>query len=218
MKRKTLTLTLCLLVCLSLIGVGFAAWIITRPADAPATGNIQVDSVTEETYSIETSWVGGKDSIVFGYKQEGSFTSPWLTNNNAKPENLTVTLRVTVKKDGTAVNVQPTYSAVIVEGTGKATWDQAVEDGYVTNPEVISIAQVEKEGTTTGEKETGVYDIVISANWGTTFEGQNPYKYYNSKEATEANMNAAKAALDRVAELENVTFKLTLHAAPSVTA
>lgn len=40
MKRKTLTLTLSILACLALIGVGFASWIISAGKTETVTGNI----------------------------------------------------------------------------------------------------------------------------------------------------------------------------------
>ena len=40
MKRKTLTLTLSILACLALIGVGFASWIISADTSATAQGSL----------------------------------------------------------------------------------------------------------------------------------------------------------------------------------
>ena len=57
MKRKTLTLTLSILACLALIGVGFASWIISADAIKEAEGNIIVDTVTDKSYVISAaSW------------------------------------------------------------------------------------------------------------------------------------------------------------------
>ena len=66
MKRKTLTLTLSILACLALIGVGFASWIIFANAVDKAEGNIIVDTVADKTYVVSGSWLDGKSSITFG--------------------------------------------------------------------------------------------------------------------------------------------------------
>ena len=57
MKRKTLTLTLSILACLALIGVGFASWIISADATKNEKGNIIVDTVKDKSYVISAaSW------------------------------------------------------------------------------------------------------------------------------------------------------------------
>lgn len=55
MKRKTMTMLLCLLTVLSIVGVGFASWVITAEATEIRTGNIVVDTVTDERLSIIVS-------------------------------------------------------------------------------------------------------------------------------------------------------------------
>ena len=52
MKRKTLTLVLCLLTVMSLVGVGFASWVINANASEDVSGNIVVDTVSDERYNI----------------------------------------------------------------------------------------------------------------------------------------------------------------------
>lgn len=53
MKRKTLTLTLSILACLALIGVGFASWIISAGATKNAEGSFIVDTVTDNRLVVE---------------------------------------------------------------------------------------------------------------------------------------------------------------------
>ena len=57
MKRKSLTLTICILTILSLASIGFASWIIINPTPIePTVGEIAVDDVTSEVFTIETAW------------------------------------------------------------------------------------------------------------------------------------------------------------------
>lgn len=114
MKRKTLTLTLCLLSCLALIGVGFAAWIITSDTEQEIEGNISVDTVTDNRLSVETSWKDDKNAIVFGWKT-GEYTYSWLKNTDPTyAENLTVTLVVNVKDSGGSPIDAQTVNATIM--------------------------------------------------------------------------------------------------------
>lgn len=53
MKRKTLTLTLSILACLALIGVGFASWIISADTSTNAKGSFIVDTVTDNRLVVE---------------------------------------------------------------------------------------------------------------------------------------------------------------------
>lgn len=57
MKRKTLTLGLGLLAILSLVGIGFATWQITKPATAePLNGTIEAYEAVEVGASVEMEW------------------------------------------------------------------------------------------------------------------------------------------------------------------
>lgn len=101
MKSK-LTITIAsILSVLVLVGVGFAAWVIINPnVGANADGNIEVDSVTDNSYDIKAEFLKTGDAtngtIVFGKKDDASITKPWLTNNE-KAEKLTATLTLTAQ-------------------------------------------------------------------------------------------------------------------------
>lgn len=99
MKSK-LTITIAsILSVLVLVGVGFAAWVIINPnVSAEQPGNIEVDTVTDNSYEIKAEFVKTTDTtngtIVFGKKDDASITKPWLTNNE-KAEKLKATLTLT---------------------------------------------------------------------------------------------------------------------------
>ena len=71
MKRKSLTLLVCLLACLALGSVGFAAWVITNDANAQDTGTIRVDVVKDARLSISAEITEG-ERIIFGAKEKDS--------------------------------------------------------------------------------------------------------------------------------------------------
>lgn len=203
MKRKTLTLTLCLLSCLALIGVGFAAWIITSNTEQEIEGNISVDTVTDNRLTVETSWLNNKDSITFGWKN-GDYAYSWLKNTDATyAENLTVTLVVNVKDSGGSPIDAQTVTATI---TGDDAYATAVSSNLVNALPATLTAQ---------KQETGVYHITITLSWGSEFGNQNPMEYYNGQEYTLELANQAKTNLTALETLKTSTFTVTVTVTPA---
>lgn len=203
MKRKTLTLTLCLLSCLALIGVGFAAWIITSDTEQEIEGNISVDTVTDNRLSVETSWKDDKNAIVFGWKT-GKYTYSWLKNTDSTyAENLTVTLVVNVKdSEGSPIDAQ-TVNATI---TGDDAYTAAVSSNLVNDLPTTLTAQ---------KQETGVYHITITLLWGNAFDNQNPMEYYNSQAYTSELADQAKTNLTALEALKTSKFTVTVTVTPT---
>lgn len=108
------TIAICAVATVALVGVGFAAWVISGSSSASTTGNIQVDVVNDTSYPIVLNgWQDGKDSIVFGIpagsENVGTDTTSsdflhatWLTTTTSNSdgageyENLEVTLNFNV--------------------------------------------------------------------------------------------------------------------------
>lgn len=207
MKRKTLTLTLCLLACFAVISVGFAAWIITNDAREEVTGNIQVDTVTDNTMEIELPTTIG--NIVFGGLAEDNRRNKWLTNSGDK-ENLVVTFDVTVKKGGVAADVLPTVTLAIYNGETLVSADDAT-DAYnkaVTNNLIVNNGvTITKKGS-----DVGVYTVTVTFAWGSAFGGVNPLTHYD-QDYTKVLKNQAKSDLELLQALNtNYKFKVTLEA------
>ena len=101
MKRRNLTLSICILAVLALISVGFASWIITNPnSGKEAPGTIIVDDVTSEVFSITPTWdTTSNGKIVFGkpvdYVEK---ENDWLTSDSTDKENLEAVLTITFNK------------------------------------------------------------------------------------------------------------------------
>lgn len=211
MKRKTLTLTLSILACLALIGVGFASWIISANAVDKAEGNIIVDTVADKTYVVSGSWLGGKSSITFGAPATMNAKDPWLTNDSkGKTENLTVTyqLKVTYGDTTPATGIKDKITA-LVAAPESAKYTAAVNGKLIIAP---TNATVEETG-----EGTGVYNITVTYQWGEHFGKVNPYTYYNEKTATDTltdstttYMQDAKTSLDTLSKIEE-TVKFTLN-------
>lgn len=220
MKRKTLTLTLSILACLALIGVGFASWIISANTSTNAEGNIIVDTVKDKSYVISAaSWKDGNSKISFGAPKEMNVTGAWLTNDSTdKTENLTVTYQLTVNyADNTPATglVNSNKIAATFGAPNDTNYNKAISDELIIAPESTIIT----------ETSAGVYEITVTYKWGKHFadsaeasEGVNPYTYYNGKEATgklngseTTYMQDAKTSLETLSKIEaSVEFTLSI--------
>ncbi len=212
MKRKTLTLTLSILACLALIGVGFASWIISADTSATAQGSFIVDTVTDKSYKVEGVWLGNQSKITFGAPTTMNNTEKtWLTNDSTdKKENLTVTYQLTVTYGDTtpATGIANKITAVVTAPENE-NYTAAVNGKLIIAP---TNATVEETG-----EGTGVYNITVTYQWGEHFGKVNPYTYYNEKTATDTltdstttYMQDAKTSLDTLSKIEE-TVKFTLN-------
>lgn len=212
MKRKTLTLTLSILACLALIGVGFASWIISADTSATAQGSFIVYTVTDKSYKVEGVWLGNQSKITFGAPTTMNNTEKtWLTNDSTdKKENLTVTYQLTVTYGDTtpATGIANKITAVVTAPENE-NYTAAVNGKLIIAP---TNATVEETG-----EGTGVYNITVTYQWGEHFGKVNPYTYYNEKTATDTltdstttYMQDAKTSLDTLSKIEE-TVKFTLN-------
>lgn len=212
MKRKTLTLTLSILACLALIGVGFASWIISADAADKAEGSFIVDTVTDKSYTVEGSWLDNQSKITFGAPATMNNTSDtWLTNDSKdKKENLTVTYQLTVTYgNGSKATGIANKITAVVTAPESASYTAAVNGKLIIAP---TNATVEETG-----EGTGVYNITVTYQWGEHFGKVNPYTHYNAKTATDTltdstttYMQDAKTSLDTLSKIEE-TVKFTLN-------
>ena len=104
MRRKNLTVFICLLATLALASIGFAAWVITNDANAGDTGSITVDIVKDARIDMSAE-ILNDDAIVFGSKSTIDATYKWLKYEQTKDgagtvldldENLSITVKITV--------------------------------------------------------------------------------------------------------------------------
>ena len=213
MKRKTLTLTLSILACLALIGVGFASWIISADAADKAEGSFIVDTVTDKSYTVEGSWLDNQSKITFGAPDTMNNTSDtWLTNDSKdKKENLTVTYQLTVTyRNGSKATGIANKITAVVTAPESASYTAAVNGKLIIAP---TNATVEETG-----EGTGVYNITVTYQWGEHFGKVNPYTYYNAKTATDklsgtetTYMQDAKTSLETLSKIEaSVVFTLNI--------
>lgn len=201
-----------ILTCLVLTAVGFASWLIIKPAeDATKDGSFMIYKVdtSEVTLEVEST----NSSIVFG-KTDTTYENPWLVATDVAAEALTATFTVTastgddasVKLNSVADKIQVTFS--IAEAC-KDAFDAAIGD-YIAKP-VVSIKSGETVKATANYENaevvlsvdaeasnTQTFTVEIVFDWGTKTGGDNPYDYFNTKEATAENIALAQDVLTKV--------------------
>lgn len=208
MKRKTLTLTLCLLACFAVIGVGFAAWIITSDAEETVTGNIKVETVEDHRLKINIISTEADNVIRFG-KPVGYAADSWILNNEAETENLTATIKFTITKGNEAVTNLETAGITVTAGFTTTITDDMNKG--VGNNSLVTIPTgftVEKDST---DSEGKTFMIKVVFSYGDEFGKKNPYEFYKDKDVTAEGDNAVNN-LGKLFVLNGATYTLTISA------
>lgn len=233
MKRKGIILASAILGSVAVVSTGFAAWVISSPTTTTETGNIQVETVTDNRTSFEVAFADGNKSVKFAAPETMDNDRAWLTNDSTKDkEDLTASFDVTVKKANAAASGKvkvtleigtisagdnPAFTNElpnILEGNKNALGDDGKENAsltYFTLPEGF---KKDATGAYTMEvtlDSNGKATIPAVFDWGTAFGGDNPYEYYNKKTYSDDLGNAALTNLGALNKLiGGKTFKFTI--------
>ena len=210
MKRKTLTLVLCLLTVMSLVGVGFASWVISADTTKNVSGNIVVDTVADQRLVITVNTES--QNIVFaGKEKDYAFPSKaWLTlGGDDKTETLSVTYAcsVTYKDSTIPFEVSKIEEKNIVGITVGAEFAATgTTEAYETAITAGCFEEPNQEAVITGltlsnDKTTLTFNVTITYSWGDAFGNLNPFKYYNTK-----NVGDKCGAVDGTVLNENSTW------------
>lgn len=207
MKRKTMTLVLCLLAALALVSVGFASWVISAGTSETTEGTITVDDVVDKRLQItKPQWAKG-NTFYFGgptAEQKKQVTkTAWLTNDDAE-EKLTLSFTFTVSFKGTTYTKGDAVVTGSIAEQGEANlYGIAKNEGYVGElPEVVIT-----------EGEDGLFTATITFTWGEKFDNTNPYVYYNNNK-TESDAQTAIDSLNALQALNAAKFTITLTVTP----
>ena len=79
-NRGLVTFGIVALSAVALTASGFAAWVISSADSQTATGNIYVDTVTNNNHEVSVVLTSGKDNIAFGGTTAGNVAT-WLKND-----------------------------------------------------------------------------------------------------------------------------------------
>lgn len=155
MKKKFSLTLISILSVVVLVGVGFAAWIITTPSvEKQQTGTITASGVTDARYKLTATITNG--DIVFGKPSDYSDNnSDWFKpGDDVGKENLTATLTLTLTKPDGITGLEKTvfdnylpetftFTMKAKKSAGEGSSDdangdfnQAVNQNHVKNPTI----------------------------------------------------------------------------------
>ena len=218
MKRKTMTLVLCLLAALALVSVGFASWVISVDANETVNGNIKVENVVDSR--LKATITPSAPSIVFGTPDTTASTG-WLTNTSIGKQVLEVKFTIVVTEGdkpytGKANKITASYKEGVVTDDSDGTtvkqitpvadgtegnYAKAVAAKYVTAMNLSAVTETSTQGT---------YEVTFSVGWGEAFGNTNPYTYYNALKVEDEAENAQVALNGMYNLLQNCGFIITI--------
>lgn len=240
MKSKLTITVASILSVLTLVGVGFAAWVISNPSvSADQNGTITAETVSDKSYTLEAKIDGGE--IVFGAPAKMEAKNAWLTaSTGTQTEDLSATLTLTLKyKDWNYVPLNFSVTMKSKKGEADDTVFTGLVSTYITNPKIsyskdgkTNTAGVAMNGAATeisreafsqnasnpqgeSDEKTATLVVTITFGWGDHFkvgaENVNPYVFYNQEGKTyEANHADANTALTAISGLKDVSYTVTI--------
>ena len=209
-----------ILTCLVVAAVGFASWLIVKPA-APVTesGSFTVNEV--ETVNVQLSVTPVKSAIVFGKPATLNKTNPWLrASDDMAAEALTAQFDVTVDTTKDNVLITSTADKFDVTFNVKEAFAEVFNGAigeYIAAPvvniksgdTVVATATYNKAATTVSiaasDAKTQTFTVEIVFDWGTITGGANPYEYFNDLAATDENVTKANTFLTKIYEITSTT-------------
>ena len=223
-KRRFIAPLVALFLCIGLVSVGFAAWVITAGSeDTFSEGQFTVYKVENKSIKIKTD-LGTDNSVNLGAATKTA-ANDWLKFTDGTPEDLTFSLVITIEnwndlKDGNATMTFD-VGAVTLTATG------FTNNNYLVLPAGTTIT-VSKSGETwsasspsaTGieganfDATAGTLTINYAFAWGTAFGGKNPINHYNESAYSESLASTAKTALEALYVLNTQTkaYSITVEA------
>ncbi len=195
-KTRLIAAIASLLVCLAMVGTGFASWVILQDKTVDASGNVKAEAVSEDGLSFSLTSPSSVDILFTGPKEQTT-GGAWLYSDGATgSENLEVTFEFTISGAVGSIDIgydeSSLQSAIDSHYIQKATWSIVSVTNSSLNTDVLSESQAEISGSsvkfgTNGYKFTdGKISIKLSYKWGemfTTSSGvtSNPYVFFNAK-------------------------------------
>lgn len=239
MKKKLSLTLISILSVVVLVGVGFAAWIITTPSvEQQQTGTITASGVTDARYKLTATI--NNESIVFGKPSSYSDNnSDWFKPVDVGDEHLTATLTLTLTKpdgitglDETVFNSYLpntftfTMNAKKADAVNNTGFNAEVTAGRIKNPTISYTASgaadatkedvtlgtpidIAKSAFTKGESADAVHTLTITITFSWGDDG-NPYTYFHGKTQTPELVTKALGYDTMKTNLEGVSYEVTI--------
>ena len=216
----------------AVVSTGFAAWVITGGDEVVKTdGTITADEISNEVHTIsDLKFVDGNNTIYFGAPSSPKSTvSSWLNNTSDKKEKLAVKLSFTVSVyESTLPSPKALFEKIEVSEEPQtdttlnySTYAETKPGkGYVKDFPTISLGNsyseaagntygiyLVKDGELDATGHTQKFNLTVIFGWGTAFEDDNPYYYYNGKVR---NSDNESDAMSKIHDLHNMNAKLKI--------
>lgn len=204
-KSKIVGVAAVSLAAVSLIGVGFASWVITgiKGTIASPEVSVTVGEVSDERAMITATAVNS--SLCFDAPADDT-TGPIIYKAGTDGEDLSFSFKVSADKVvGGTIKVKAAIEGYTVDsGIGKA-----INDGYLTAPKnsnSVSLgASAVEIGTLTSSTLTETYTFEFG--WGSKFGTKNPSVY-----ATDENVETVLTELNKFKAISIGNIKITVTA------
>lgn len=179
MKSKLTITVASILSVLTLVGVGFAAWVISNPnVSAEQNGTITAETVSDKSYTLDAV-IAADDKIVFGAPTTMNADKPWLTAGaGTQTEDLSATLKLTLKyKDWNYVPLN--FSVTMKSKKGgvddNTVFTDLVSKNYITNPKI---------SYPSGSTDTITNDVEMNGATSTVTIPKTAFSGYDDKDIT----------------------------------
>ena len=152
MKRRSITLLVCLLMCLALGSVGFAAWVITSDGTNTKEGMIKVDTVEDARVNIEASFVD-EPQFIFGSKTPNANNKyKWIKHvDSGLNEDLSITVKLVIG-NYTALQDSGTALSLTLTADNNLYHNNLVAAGLTGELPVINLTKADMVGKQNGVK------------------------------------------------------------------
>lgn len=218
MKRKLIAPLVALLLCVGMVSVGFAAWVITNEAtETVDSGDFTVYKVENNSITIGVTFTD--NTITFGSATKTA-SGNWLTLNDGAAEDLTATVVVKINEwdalKTKTINLQLKDFAVTNAGDFTvdghivlpATQNITVTENAQKNGWDVKVGGAVLQGASVNGS-TGEITLPINFGWDLP-EGQNPINYFNGLENTPENRKKAADYLGEIYKLLNAKYTFTI--------
>ena len=234
MKRKWMAPMVALLLCVGMIGVGFATWVITSTDHQSTNGQFEVYGVESRAIRITPSM--SDSTIKFGGNDANSATSgKWFSFTAGAVEDLSATLKIVINNWNELKG--QTGNAITLTLTGGVVLNDSSFEPYINTPDegTITISHNGTKwvvagsvgadagwGTPTFDEVNGEVFLQLNFKWGQeAFGGMNPLAYYNQTgKSYDTDGAAALEAMEKLEELNGIegAYSITVDASVSAAA
>lgn len=205
-KSRLIAVAASVLACAAMVGTGFASWVILDAQSKDVSGNVTAEAVAEQKITLEVST---SSNINYGSPETMGNASAWLVESEDKGQgqfvaDITVTVQGNIKSltieyshTGEGLATAITNNLVAEYPTYTIGDEELAPTGSITDANNITVDTSAGNGKATlkfgsGEEKTETFNfaekttfhVLATFGWGSAFNSQNPYDFFNAKTKT----------------------------------